>query len=246
MTQPGILKVTETAKQDIEAIAAYLHMAVEGESFIYGNAALQKCKEIKTLVEHLKSIGIDDADIVVVGVKVAVTSGLFGKNSKATYRLRVYIQDLAKLPEALGAISAAKNISLEQLQWKYDDEAAVAALTNLAVQKAHQKAVGMMQSIGYQILGIRACADSVDLPKTNLDLHLYAAEPAGELAVMQMRRRSSTSTMPTDIGTEFKSTKEIKVTVSAEFWVGSPQQNQSPLSTLEPIDASEDSIFHPS
>ena len=81
----SILRVTAKASQEITASLAKLHFTVEGETFLFGNAALNRSRILKELVSRFKEVGATDEDFNVKSVSARVDSGLLGKSSKAEF-----------------------------------------------------------------------------------------------------------------------------------------------------------------
>jgi uncharacterized protein YggE len=216
MPETGILRISETAEADIAAVAARLYLAISGQNFIYGNAALEKCDEVKNLVTALGRSGIDSTSIEVKSVRVSTESGLFTKSSRGKYDLTVQVDDTTKLADVLGIISSAKNVSLDRLQWQFDEEKSILDLSEQAMRKAWAKAQRMVECVGYAVSGIKACSDSRTMPvqakAIEFDSEAYTLSAAGSMG-MPRRARSA------DIGTEFRGSKEISVTVTVEFFI---------------------------
>jgi len=52
----GILEVSEEVKRTFDAVGAKLHISIAGENFIFGNAAIEKCNDVKIAVDRLHTI----------------------------------------------------------------------------------------------------------------------------------------------------------------------------------------------
>lgn len=208
----GILKVTEQSHKEIEASAVRLHFTIEGENFIYGNAAVEKCAEVKDAVERLKSVG-KDISITTQSVSAKSESGWFTKSSKGIYNLVAHLPDLSKINEALGALLDLKNGSLDRMEWVFEDDAAKTELIQSAMVKAKKKAEVMVSAVGYTIAGIRACSDSYEIPPPH-------TAPGGQsFGSVSRRKMSVTPESAVNIGTELRGRKEITATATIEFFV---------------------------
>ncbi len=207
----SILRVTAKASQEISASLAKLHFAVEGETFLFGNAALDRSRILKELVIRFKEFGATNADFNVKSVSARMDSGLLGKSSKAEFKLELTVSDFSKLPDFLGVISTAKNVQLEQLEWIFETEAVMLELGAAAMKKAFDKATAMANAVGHSVLGIRNASDSGQMPERIQTMNFGGDWMAQETARTTKRRL--------DIGTEFKATREIASEVNAEFYL---------------------------
>lgn len=217
MENTGILKISETEEAEIVADSVKFDFTITGENFVYGNAALEKCAEVKHLVEELKKLGVADDCFTVKSVYVKTETEFFGKTSKGSYQIVVHIKDLAQLSNALGAITAAKNCSLGSLEWVFDEDETKLELARQALLKAKRKADLMAEAIGYKITGIRTCSDSystaTDRYQNNVMFAPQAAAPQSHGGFGGAPRVS------VDIGTQFRGEKKIQTVVSAEFLI---------------------------
>jgi len=215
--EPGILKVTEKVTKELEAIGLKLHITVAGEKLIYGNAALEKCSEVKQVVDDVRKVNAA-AEIVTKGVYIKSETGWFTKSSRGVYQIEVRLNALANVNETLGAIIDARNVELRSFEWIFDDESVKMALIKQAMKKAKEKAESMVGEIGYKIIGIRSCSDSYEIPNVNVTMRR-----GSEIDEMGLRVRSSArNTMPTvaDFGTELRGKKEVSAVIAAEFLIG--------------------------
>jgi uncharacterized protein YggE len=206
----GILRVTAQESTQVPAVSAKLHLRIEGETFVMGNAVTQRSREVRELVTALKTFGITDQDVSVEGVQAKLNQGLLAKGTKVTFKLIVHARDISAIGDLLGAVANARHAELERIEWVFDDDEIALELSSKAMAKAHRKATTMAAAIQYAVIGIRAASDSLELPDAS-DVILHDAEP-----MMMQRARVSKSL---DLGTEFKATREITAVVSAEFIV---------------------------
>lgn len=210
MPDQGSLRVTERATVEIDAVSAKLHITISGENFIYGNAAVEKCKEVKVFVERVKALGLPDDAIKVKSVRVITSSGLLTKSSSGAYNLELRVANLSKLGDLLGAIGDQKSIALNLLEWVYNENDAQLAAAELAMKKAKKKADLLMSCVGHRVTGIKSCSDQYNsLQDTNVRFETRDASLS--------RVRAAVAAPRADIGTEFKSSKEIEATVSVDF-----------------------------
>ena len=207
----GILRVEATEKLEISASTARLHVRVEGDAFLFGNAVLERSREVRELVARFKELGVAEADVNVQGVQAKLAQGVLARGSSAVFNLIVTVRDLSTIADLIGALSAGKRVELTRLEWTFEADEAVQELSAKAVAKAQRKAQAMARAVGYELTGIRSCADSSGLPETQT---LYLAGGA-DMSTMRMKTAPSA-----DIGTEFKATQEVFSTVTVEFTLG--------------------------
>ncbi len=206
----GVLRVTATETVDVEAVRAKLHVRIEGETFVLGNAALTRSREVAELVSRLKSLGLTDDDAQVSGVQAKVNQGALTKASRAVFRLAFTVRDLGKIPDFLGVITGAKHAELENLEWVFDDEAARLELAARAMKKALEKASAMAAAVQHEIAGIRAVSDSSKMPEASAMSFGSGDWMNQEIARAPRERR-------VDVGTEFKASREVSATVTVDF-----------------------------
>lgn len=208
----GLLRVTARESTHVPAVSAKLHLRIEGETFVMGNAVMQRSREVRELVTALKTFGISDEDVSVEGVQAKLNQGLLAKGTKVTFKLIVHARDIAVIGDLLGAVANVRHAELERIEWVFDDEEIALELSSKAMAKAHRKASTMAAAIQYAVVGIRAASDSLELPDIS-DVVLHAQD------FMLMERARVPKGGSVDLGTEFKASREIAAVVSAEFVV---------------------------
>jgi uncharacterized protein YggE len=208
----GILRVTARETTEVTASSAKLHLRIEGETFVMGNAVLQRSREVRELVTALKSFGVTDEDVQVEGVQAKLNQGLLVKGTKVVFNLLIKARDISILADLLGVIANARHAELERIEWVFQDDEIALQLSSQAMVKAHRKASTMAAAIQYEIIGIRSASDSLELPDVS-DVVLHAQD------FMLMERARVPKGGRMDLGTEFKATREIAAVVSAEFMV---------------------------
>ncbi len=211
----SILRVSAKASQEMTASLAKLHFAVEGETFLFGNAALDRSSILKDLVTKFKELGATDADFNVKSVSARIDSGLLGKSSKAEFKLELTVSDFSKLPDFLGVIASAKNASLEQLEWIFETDALMLELSAAAMEKAFDKASAMANAVGHRVLGIRNASDSSQMPE-----RIQTMNFAGDWMGQEKSRAPALARV--NIGTEFKATTNVTSEVNVEFYLEKP------------------------
>lgn len=205
----GTIRVTASANSTITAKAVKLHVRLEGERAVFGSAALTQAKELKDLVERLRILGLEEAQISVTSVTMTNPASLL-KASKATFSLVIDESKLERIPSVLGALSDTKNLEIQHLEWVWDDFETSVLLATEAMRKAKRKAEAMASGVGATVTGIRTVSDSWSMPENVL---MYDSVPQGKV----MRSRSSAA--PVDIGMEYRATQTLEVSVTADFAV---------------------------
>jgi hypothetical protein len=152
---PDVIVIKVRHEEDLVAERAELLVTVTGSSLVTGGSALRKAKEVSDLVAELERCGINPEDVSLEGVHAEVSSGMLGKSSSATYRLRIWCKDLERLPDALGAITSARNSTLGQVIWRYRDspEQQLEWLQR-CIALANLKAQAAASALGARIVGI--------------------------------------------------------------------------------------------
>jgi uncharacterized protein YggE len=179
-----LIIVTAKHEEDVSAERAELVVTVEGSSLVTGRAALTKAKEVSKLVEELQRAGVNDSDIGLEGVHAQVSSGILGKSSSATYRLRVRCANLELLPDVLGAVTAAKNARLDEIVWRYPESAEQQAKwLQACVAQTNIKATAAATALGARITGVHRLVEQrleapVPVPETlGAAVEAFAARP---------------------------------------------------------------------
>jgi uncharacterized protein YggE len=153
-TKPDTIKISALHREEIFASHANLYVTVKGSSVVSGNEAMKKAKEVSQLVEALTRFGLNNDAIQLLGVHIETSSGTLLKSSSATYRLRIKVEKLDQLAELLDIIGSQKNATLEQIEWKYPEEAARERGLESAIAKGKAKAEKVAAAMGVKLLGI--------------------------------------------------------------------------------------------
>ena len=159
----GILRVTARESRQVPAVSAKLHLRIEGETFVMGNAVTQRSREVRELVTPLKTFGITDEDVSVEGVQAKLNQGLLAKGTKVTFNLTVQARDISMIGDLLGAVANARHAELERIEWVFDDEEIALELSGKAMGKAQRKASAMAAAIGHAVvkIGRASCRERV-------------------------------------------------------------------------------------
>ncbi len=153
-TKPDTIKISTFHREEIFASRANLFVTVKGSSFVSGNEAMKKAKEVSQLVEALTSFGLENNATQLLGVHIEMSSGTLLKSSSATYRLRIQVEKLDQLADLIDIIAAQKNATLERIEWKYPEEVARERGLESAIAKGKAKAEKVAAAMGVKLLGV--------------------------------------------------------------------------------------------
>lgn len=215
---PGILRITEECRKTIEATGVQLHITIQGENFIFGNAAIEKCVDVKLAVESIRKLD-EGAVVSVDSVVIKSDTGWFAKGSKGLYRLSVTLSDMKNINRVLAALMELKNVAMDSLEWMYDEYAAKVDLVTRAVALGKGKAESMAGAMGKVIQGIKSCSDSYKVPDDDI---IRQGRDAGDDMLGCLGERKSVRRAVAaagDFGTEVRGTKEITAVVTMEFYL---------------------------
>jgi uncharacterized protein YggE len=206
---PDVIVITVSHEEDVVADRAELLVTVQGSSLVTGRAALQKAKEVREILAELDKCGITQEDIGLESVHAQISSGVLGKSSSATYRLLVRCRDLERLPDALGAITSARNATLESVRWRYPDslEQELRWL-EICIAQAHFKAQAAAKALGVRLVGVHR------LEEQYLDMRhgVLSSGARGERDALVRRAR-------VDLGFELSHQKRSGLKVTVEYLV---------------------------
>ena len=209
--RPDVVEVVITHATELEASYADLLVAVKGSSFVTGNAALTKAREVAALVAALAGAGIPQADVRVEDISVQIESGLLTKSSSASYTLKVRCAKLDTLADVLGAITSQKSVQLHRIDWGYpdSDELWTGWYVDCAT-RATARAKQIAAALGVKVLGVNRFA----VPEVTAARAASGDSPAPGMGMMRARMSSA------DLGLAVSHTKRVEVKVAVEFRVG--------------------------
>lgn len=205
----GLLQVTVEDQTELAAHAARLHLQVEGETLVFGNAATEKAREVRELTGQLLALGIRADDITVPSVRLNNATGVLGKNQKAEFTVMVRVRP-GELPAVLGVVAGQKNARLSGLDWQFDDFEASMALAAQAMQKARRKAEVIAEAAGLRVTGLHRASDSWELPASPVT---FAAADMSDPTLLRAR------TAPLHVGVEYRAVQTLRTHLTAEFIV---------------------------
>jgi uncharacterized protein YggE len=215
-TKPDTLKITASQREEIQATFADLFVTVKGSSLVSGDAALKKAREVSQLVEELTRFGLPAEAIHLQSVYAETSGGALLHSSSATYRLRIRCEKLDQFADLLGIITSQKSATLEQIEWKYPDEAEQAAALEKALIKAGDKARNIAEKLGVKLLGV------YNLTENTTDFETPA--PRGMFVAQAAPRAKGIVSQP-DLGMNIQHSKTIEVRVEIEYRVSGFEQD---------------------
>lgn len=207
---PDRITLLEDITDEVRATSANLHLTVKGTSFFSGQAAIKKAKEVQQLVTALLNAGVPEDDISVRSVSLSVEKGMITKSSSARYALKVHVRDLEKLPDVLGAITGSNTVTMDTIEWRYDDlEAKEDAWMLEAIRKANERAGKIADGLKVKITGvhdfrIRKIGEAAPYANYNDTFDSYESAP--------MKRRAVV-----DLGTPMVQSMERGIAVTIEY-----------------------------
>ena len=154
MENPIRSKSLASHREEIFASHANLYVTVKGSSVINGNEAMKKAKEVTGLVEALTRFGLSPDAIQLQGVRLETSSGALLKSSSAIYHLKIKSEKIEQLAGLLDILAEQKNATLERIEWKYPEEAALDRGLESAIAKGKERAERVAASLGVKLLGV--------------------------------------------------------------------------------------------
>jgi uncharacterized protein YggE len=162
MEKPDTITILVMGSDEILADSVDLFVTIKGKSFFTGEEAFEKAREVHELVDSLKDYGISEEDILLQNVRADISSGIIGKQSSATYRLRIRCRMLDDLADIIGVITSQQNTSLAHMSWRYSRaEELRANLLKKCLSKSKEKAEMIGASLGVEILGVHAFDEQI-------------------------------------------------------------------------------------
>jgi uncharacterized protein YggE len=215
LDETGIIEVTISEAEEIEADHADLSVIIRGTSLFTGQAALTKAREVAQLVAALQAVGIQKTDIRLQGVHADSSSGVLGKTSSATYSLKIRCTRLEMLAETLGAITSQKNTDLQRIFWGYDDDKARRLQwLDACITRANAKAARIAAGLGAKIIGIARFTENYEDPEAKAAFSYFSS------AVESSMGRSKAGVVSAeDLGMKVSHTKIVKLTVNVAYRV---------------------------
>ena len=207
----GILHIRETQSEEVFAKKADVYVTVRGVSLFMGDAALSKAREVNALLTELRALGLKDGDFKLLGVQADVSTGVLGRNSSASYRLKIHCERLEALPDILGVITSQKNTAVNQLEWDYGDLDEVEnRLLDRCIERAGRKANRVAAGLGEKISGVQRFEETGHRPqREELALAMAQYGSSGDAAKRRMTAQ--------DLGMEISHSRQVSVGVTIEY-----------------------------
>ena len=200
----GVLRITVDHGVRIDAVAARVHVTLRAQSSLAATAAAKKVAEVRSLVEALASVGVADDAIDVTGLHVVTGSGRILTSQEVTITLEVAATP-DELPAVLGVLAARQGLSVDQVEWVYDEFEASIPATAEAMRRARRKADAVAEAAGVVVLGIANASDSWSVPGPRMEPVAFAASA--------MARGGA----PMDMGMTISSSTKLSVHVTVDF-----------------------------
>lgn len=211
-----VIEIEERWVDEVRASAAELSVQVHGERLFGGEAALEKAREVRALVEALVACGLDAEDVSLTGLRAHVSTGLFTKSSSAYYTLRVRVDDLARLTDVFDAVTRAEQATLLGIRWVHEpSDAVVGGWLGRCARRARAAADHLAEALGARIEGVAHCRSEV-LGRDRLEpdqVYLHAVAGAAPLR----KRASLAESLDT---TELAPSRRMGVRATIGFRIG--------------------------
>lgn len=211
MKQPDTITIQVVGDDELNADRADLYVTIKGRSLFTGQEALKKAGEVRELVEGLTDFGLQEEDILIQSIQADVSTGVIGKQSSATYRLRIRCRKLGELADILGIITSQKNTTLDRIAWRYSEyEEFKMTLLEQCLSKSMQKAERVAVALGVDLLGIYEFYEEVRDPESGVYPQPLAASP---------RAARARSGMKEELGLSVSHAKRVTLNVTTKYRV---------------------------
>jgi len=205
----GTLRIQVKDALDVTAVHAKLHLEVVGETLVMGNAAVERVREVRELTQQLQVVGILATQIHVKGIEISNRTGLLTKSQKARFLLVVESQ-AELLPEVLGVLADQKQVTLQRLEWIFDDFEASLVLAPQAMRKARRRADVIAEAAGHRIVGVLSASDTWEMPVSIVQLQQ-------DWTVQEVQRNARPRATSLDAGVPYASTQVLTVQLTVDF-----------------------------
>jgi hypothetical protein len=208
----GILRITVDHTVRVTAESARVHAVVRGSSSLSGDIAAKKAAMVREIVADLAGRGVSEHAIEVAGLRLATREGKLLNTSTIEIEL-VITAGTDQLPDVLGALSERAGVSVDYLEWVFQDFEASIPATATAMTMARRKANAVAAAAGLEVTGVASASDSWSMPMPRVEL---AAQ-----ADMAFAAAATRSKAPLDLGVELNATSELLVHLSVDFELSS-------------------------
>jgi uncharacterized protein YggE len=218
--KPDTLSVRVVNEAELDADSADLTVVIEGTAVFSGGEAFKKAVELRTLLDSLQDLGIEEKRVKLRSVEINSQSFALIKSSSARYVISIKTVTLESLPSALGVIAAHKGAKLTRLVWNYSQlKQTRSRLRQEAIEEALAQARQDASALGVTILGVHHLTEESRGKDHNSE---YIAGDSASLAAI--RRKSSNEPMGFQLG----NSTTVTVDLRAEFRVSALVDQQDP------------------
>ncbi len=203
----GELRITVDHAVRIDAVDARVHITVKAQSSLAATAAATKVAEVRALVESLVAMGVVEDSIDVTGVRISTGQGKI----LASQEVRITLEIPAtrdQLPGVLGLLAARHGLTVDQVEWTYDQFEASIPVTAEAMRMARRKADAVAAAAGLRVVGITTASDTWSLPTPRAEMASFAADT-----------RMRAGAAPLDMGLTMSSSTTLSVRLTVDFTV---------------------------
>jgi uncharacterized protein YggE len=230
MKQPDTITIEVDEADEVFADSADLFVTIKGKSLVTGREAFKKAGEVRELVEGLTAYGVAEADILLQSVQADVSSGIIGKQSSATYRLRIKCRQLDQLADILGIITKQQNTDLNRIYWRYEEiEAVRAELLEKCLSRAKLKAEKVAASLKVELLGVHSFEEYI----SDVELEAAHAPPTPVAAAARKGAFGPPTVTKEQLGLSVSHSKRAIVQVTVKYRVSKLRSKKGKLQVEE-------------
>ncbi|MBU6950087.1 SIMPL domain-containing protein [Hahella sp. HN01] len=162
---PDRITMETVEKVKVSPDAATLALKVSGESSVFTTEALKKLKDVKSLIDGLKRLGVDESKLSLENIRVTSKSGMFAGASSVTFTLKLQSLAIADVPQTLALAATTKNISLEDIQWEYSYlETRKLEIMKSAARENKKQALELADALGVRLIAVHSLYPKWDEP----------------------------------------------------------------------------------
>jgi len=179
---PDTISVEEKGQLDVAPKFAIMKIVIKGESYVLGDEAFKKSKEIVSFVSDLKSIDYSSENITLESVSIKTTTGKILKSSFASFTLKLDQINLELIPKILNIISNQKNIEIKNLEYDFGDLSKIKTdLYKNVCGEAKRQASEICSTFSVPLLGVYSMNAKWKHPHFRDDFYhdLYGARVGG-------------------------------------------------------------------
>ncbi len=203
----GELRITVDHEVRIDAVAARVHVTIKAQSSLAATAAAKKVAEVRALVESLVSVGVAEDSIDVTGMRISTGQGKILASQEVRITLEIPATS-EQLPGVLGLLAARQGLTVDQVEWTYDEFEASIPATAEAMRMARRKADAVAAAAGLRVVGITTASDSWSMPTPRVEMASFAADT-----------RMRVGAAPLDMGLTMSSSTTLSVRLTVDFTV---------------------------